>query len=49
MIEKLRQLTRVHYQLDSNKADELKALQEGWAFFDLNPHELYNLTIQNTR
>lgn len=28
MIEKLQQLVEVHYQLGSNKADELKALQE---------------------
>ena len=45
MIEKLRQLVGIYYQLGSNEADELKALQERWAFFDPNSHKVYNLTI----
>ncbi len=40
MIEKLRQLVEVHYQLGCNGADELKALQEGWEFLDPNLHEV---------
>ncbi len=49
MIEKLRQLIRVYYQLGSNRVDELKALQEKWAFFNPNLHKIYNLTISNKR
>ncbi len=49
MMEKLRQLGGVHYQLGSNGADELKALQKRWAFLDPNPYEVYNQTVQNKR
>ncbi len=49
MIEKLRQLVGIYYQLNSNGADELKALREEWAFLDPNPHEVYNQTVQNKR
>ena len=45
IMEKLRQLVGVHYQLDSNRTDKLKALQEKWAFFDLKSHAVYNLTV----
>ncbi len=49
MIEKLRQLLGVNYQLGSNGTVELKALQEEWAFLDPDRHEVYNLTVQNKR
>ena len=44
IIEKIRQFVAVYYQLNSNKADNLKALQRGWAFFNFNLDEVYILT-----
>ena len=45
MIEKIRQLEVVYYQLDSNGVDDLEVLQERYAFLDPNPHKVYNLTV----
>jgi len=46
MMEKIRQLVAVHYELGKNAADDLKALRERWAFLDPNVHEVY-LTLRN--
>ena len=43
MIEKIRQLVRIHYQLDKNSFTYLRNLREDWAFLDLNPNEVYTI------
>ncbi len=45
MIEKMRGLVSVYYQLHSNGPNYLKTLQTGWTFLDLNPDKVYDITI----
>ncbi len=44
LMEKMRALVRVHYQLHNNKADYLKSLQTNWTFLDPNLDEVYDRT-----
>ena len=45
LIEKMRALVGVHYQLHSNEADYLKSLWTNWIFLDLNLHMIYDKII----
>lgn len=49
IIEKMQSLIVVYYYLDKNKGNDLKAFQDRWAFFDLNPHKIYSLTVWNEK
>ncbi len=42
LMEKMRALVGVHYQLHSNGADYLKSLRTNWTFLDPNPDEVYD-------
>ncbi len=44
LMEKMRALVEVHYQLYSNRADYLKSLQTNWTFLDPNLDEVYDKT-----
>ena len=44
LMEKMRALVGVHYQLHSNGADYLKTLRTNWTFLDPNPNEVYDKT-----
>ena len=43
MMEKIRQLAGICYQLDRNRFRYLRNLREDWAFLDPNPNELYTI------
>ena len=43
MIEKIRQLVGIHYQLDRNSSTYLRNLWEDWAFLDPNPNKVYTI------
>ncbi len=45
LIEKIRALVGVHYQLHSNGADYLKRLRTNWTFLDPNPDEVYDTSV----
>lgn len=47
MMEKIRQLIGIYYQLDRNDFRYLKNLQEDWVFLNPNPNEIY--TISNIK
>ena len=38
IMEKIRQLVGIYYQLDRNVSRYLRNLQEDWAFLDPNPN-----------
>ena len=43
MMEKIRQLVGIHYQLDRNGSRYLRNLREDWAFLDPNPNKVYTI------
>ncbi len=44
LMEKIRALVGVQYQLHSNGADYLKSLWTHWTFLEPNPDEIYDRT-----
>ncbi len=45
LIEKMRVLVGIYYQLHSNGADYLKSLWTNWTFLDPNPDEVYDTSV----
>ena len=45
VIEKIQYLVAVYYLLGKDAADNLKTLQNGWAFLDLNFYKVYSLIV----
>ena len=43
IMEKIRQLVGIHYQLDRNSSTYLRNLREDWAFLDPNSNEVYTI------
>ncbi len=49
MMEKMRGLVEIHYQLHSNGPNYLKTLQISWTFLDPNPDKVYDITTNNLK
>ncbi len=49
MMEKMRGLVGVHYQLHSNGPNYLKTLGTGWTFLNPNPDEVYDINTSDLK